>query len=428
MLGAPIMAYIQKELDAYFFMKITKEKRQVSVLYISTLLGVLLGVLSSIINTRFLDTSSYGDVRYVQNIINFISSLLLFGYFLSGSRLLALSNNESYSRRIRGGLVIILCIAGGVLMLSCFICYLIHINSSPIVAQLFLISIPVCLSPLLSNFINTTAQGDNHIGRLSLARLLPLAVYIPMAYCVFILTGASSTKMMILQFGLQTIILFLIIYSTKPVFINLKPIFKELNEENRQYGFQLYMGSLVMVATNYIAGITISLVNHDNSEVGFYTLALTVTSPLATLPAIIGTTFFKKFATEDRIPPRIMKFSLILTMLSCLAFIIVIKPIVMYIYSERYAPVGTYAMWLAVGFSIHGFGDMINRYLGSHGQGKSIRNSSIYNGLFKVFGYTVLVYYMNTAGALLTNVLCSVIYCGCIFYYYVKFVNKNGVD
>ena len=65
---------------------------------------------------------------------------------------------------------------------------------------------------------------------------------------------------------------------------------------------------------------------------------------------------------------------------------------------------------------------MINRYLGSHGQGKAIRNSSIANGLFKIFGYTVLVYYFNTAGALLTNVLCSVLYCVLLIYYYRRFI------
>ena len=99
-------------------MEFTKQRKQVVVLYISTLLGVLLGVLSSIINTRFLDTVSYGDVRYVQNIINFIASLLLFGYFLSGSRLLALSDKEDFSRRLRGSMIVILGIAGIVLIIS----------------------------------------------------------------------------------------------------------------------------------------------------------------------------------------------------------------------------------------------------------------------------------------------------------------------
>ncbi len=71
--------------------------------------------------------------------------------------------------------------------------------------------------------------------------------------------------------------------------------------------------------------------------------------------------------------------------------------------------------------------DMINRYLGSHGQGKAIRNSSIANGVFKIFGYTTFVYLFNTEGALLTNVLCSIIYCTTLIYYYQKFISvQNG--
>ena len=54
-------------------MKFTKQTKQVVILYASTLSGVLLGVVASIINTRFLSPADYGDVRYVQNIINFIA-------------------------------------------------------------------------------------------------------------------------------------------------------------------------------------------------------------------------------------------------------------------------------------------------------------------------------------------------------------------
>ena len=102
-------------------MLLTKSKKQVILLYGATLTGTLLGVVSSIINTRFMDTGDYGDVRYVQNILSFIASLLLFGYFLSGSRLLALSNDEYKSRRIRGCMVTILIAASTVLIVSCFI-------------------------------------------------------------------------------------------------------------------------------------------------------------------------------------------------------------------------------------------------------------------------------------------------------------------
>lgn len=156
-----------------------------------------------------------------------------------------------------------------------------------------------------------------------------------------------------------------------PRFKRLSPIFRTLNKENKSYGLQLYYGSLAMVATNYIAGITLSLFGTDNTTVGFFTLALTITTPLQMLPAIIGTAYFKQFATQPRIPHKVFQNTILLASATCILFILLIKPLVSFLYSEPYSIVSTYASWMAVGFSIHGVGDMINRYLGSHGQGKS---------------------------------------------------------
>ncbi len=77
-----------------------------------------------------------------------------------------------------------------------------------------------------------------------------------------------------------------------------------------------------MVASNYLAGITLGVFNEDNTEVGFYTLALTVTTPLSTLPAIIGTTYFKQFATQPCIPSKVLKipFCLLSVLVSCLSY------------------------------------------------------------------------------------------------------------
>lgn len=396
--------------------------KQVALLYFSTLVGVVLGIISSIINTRFLDPSAYGDVRYVQNIINLVASLLLFGYFLSGSRLLALSKDEQYSSRVRGAMVIILLMACVILMIITGLCVCIYNNSS--VSILFLISLPVCFSPLLGNYVNTTAQGDNQIVRLSISRLLPALLYVPIAYLLYKNLGASSTKMILLQWGISTLVLLVVIISTHPSFKNLRPIFAELHRENRDYGFQLYLGSLVMVSTNYLAGIFIGKFNEDYSQVGYYTLALTITSPLTMLPAIIGTTYFKQFASEPKIPTRVMRFSLLLTIVSGILFVLVIKPLVVFFYSERYSVVGLYASVLAIGSCIHGFGDMLNRYLGSHGQGVSIRNASIANGIFKILGYSVLVFYFNTMGAVITTIACDIIYTAVLIVYYKRFVKS----
>lgn len=404
-------------------MYLSKEKKQVLLLYGSTLGGVFLGVLSSVLNTRFLEPIEYGNVRYVQNIITFIASLLLLGFFLSGSRLLAISKSENDSRKIHGVLVVILCIASLVLLIGTFVSALVHVNDEALYV-LFLASLPVCFFPLLTNYVNTIAQGDNHIGRLALSRVVPSFLYVLLAFFIYKNFGATAHRMILLQWGIASLFLFGLILSEKPSFENLKANFNLLKTENRKYGFHLYLGSLVMVSTNYLAGISLGLFNENNAEVGFYTLALTVTSPLVLLPSIIGTTYFKKFAGMSSIPHKVFKNTIILTLISCVCFVSFIKPIVVFLYTEKYAIVGFYASVLAVGFCIHGIGDMVNRYLGSQGLGKCIRNASICNGFVKVLGYTFLVMLWNTNGALLTTLCCDMIYTIMILCYYRKF--KNG--
>ena len=404
-------------------MVITQQKKQVVMLYASTLTGVFLGVLSSIVNTRFLAPADYGDVRYVQNIINFVTTFLLFGYFLSGARLMALSNDRDYVARVKGMMIVILAGACVVIALAMPINSLLHADQ-PQVAWLFLLSIPVCFSPLFHNYIDQTAQGDNQIGLLSLARLLPYLVYVPIGYLVYSTYGATSDRMVLLQWGIYTAVYLVIIIATKPLFRHLKPIWKDLNDENKRYGIQLYIGSLVMVSTNYLAGISLGYFNEDNSEVGFYTLALTVTTPLAALPAIVGTTYFKKFATQPAIPKKVIIATVGLTFTSCILFILLIHPVVEFLYTDSYAIVGTYASILSVGYCIHGLGDMFNRYLCSHGQGASVRNASIANGVFKLLGYTLLVWLFNTNGAIATTIICDVVYFSCLIYYYVRFTKQ----
>lgn len=401
-----------------------KENRQAIYLFAATISGVLLGVLSSVLNTRFLAPSDYGDVRYVQNILNLATIVLLFGYFQSGSRMLALASDEMECRKIKGVMALFLMGCTVIMIIICLMCYIIHLFSNEHLAFLFIVSIPCCCFQLFTNYIGTTAQGDNQIGRLALSRVAPPILYVLLGYFIYSNYGATSERMILLQWGLGTLVMFIIIISTKPVFKGLSPYIKQIRQENKDYGIELYIGSLVMVATNYIAGITLGIFNSDNSEVGFYTLALTITSPLAMLPGIIGTTYFKKFASIEKIPTKVLKMTIGLSLLSFIIYVIGIRYVVNFLYSESYSSAGIYAMWLAIGYTIHGIGDMFNRFLGSHGQGKAIRNSSIYNGMFKIFGYTVLVYILGTNGAILTTILCSIIYATSIVIYYLRYTHK----
>jgi len=399
----------------------SKNRQQVMVLYAATFVGAVLNFVASKVNTDVLDTVAYGNVRYVMNIVQLLSWVVLFGWFMSGSRLLALSDDPKRSARLRGMLICYLGVAAALLVAGTAVAGLLHTGE---LRALFVCALPVCLYPLLTNYMNTTAQGDNHIFRLALARVLPVMCFIPVALLVYPRYGADSRMVLWLQWGICSAVLVGIVVSTRPSFRGIRPLFGELKQENRTYGIHLYLGSLAMVATNYLSGVTLGIFNDDNANVGFFTLALSLAQPISYLPGIVGTTFFKQFVHEPCIPRRVMLVTLAITVLSCLGFIVLIGPIVS-LYDESYHVVARYAAWLAVGFSLHGAGDMINRYLGSHGQGRSIRDSSFACGAVKIVGSVLLVWLWNVEGAVLTAILSSAVYTVTLYGKYRKFVASN---
>lgn len=400
-------------------------KNQTSLLFLSSIIGIGLGLLSSILNTRFLSPEEYGNYRYVYNIISFLSSILLFGYFVSGCRLLAISQDIEQTKRINGAMIIILLIAIGITAISMLVGSFIQDTFNSAVSILFLYSLPICGAPLMLNYINTTFQGENRIKELSIARLLPYLIYLPLGYWWYTSYGSSAKTLMLLQNGCALLIYIALIDSLKPKFSKLAPVFKLLIKENKAYGFHVYIGSVLAVSLGYISGITLGIYEGNNTNVGFYTLALTVSTPLSLLPTIVGTTHFKEFATEDRINRNVIKNTVIISVISLIAFIIMIVPIVKWVYSEAYSPVGYYSCYIAAGMVLHGFGDMFNRFLGAHALGKEIRNSAIISGTVQISGSIILVYYFGINGAIATKILASAVYFILMVHYYNRF--RRGI-
>lgn len=294
---------------------------------------------------------------------------------------------------------------------------------------LFYLVVPVCGSTLLLNYINTSSQGDNSITTIAFARLLPQLIYIIIAFLVYKYSGASAEKMLLLQNGIAVIILLLLIFKNSPNFSSLKQTLYKLKDENKQYGLQVYYGSLANLSIQYIAGVSLGVFGNDNTNVGYYTLALTVTSPLMMLPNVIGTTYFKQFAHQSFIPRKLLLGTYLMSIASLCAFIILIYPIVDILYNDSYANVAFYASVMAIGFTLHGLGDVYNRFLGAHGKGSYLRNAAWISGFISLVGYTIGIYFYGITAAIITRILSSSIYYFSLLFYYRKFreMNRNVI-
>lgn len=385
----------------------------------ATVASALLGILTSVLNTYFLPPDLFGDVKYVGNLISFCSGFLLLGYFVSGCRLIAIEKNERIIREFKGVLILILGITslllvGSVVILAGWNAFL----GNRAMAIMFLVSIPVCASPLLQNYINTVLPGDNQIGMISFSRIAPSVLYLMVAFLVFRIWGATPVVMILLLHGSIVTVCLFVIASERPSFRHLRQRFRQLNVENRQYGIQVYWGSVCGVSLGYLAGITLGWFGKDNTEVGLFSLALAITGPLAMLPMIIGTVFFRRFANSNRIESRVIWFTLLLTSGSFLAFALLIHPLVSLLYSKDYASVAGYSIWLAGGACLNGIGDMFNRFLGAHAKGKELRNGAIMCGMILLVGNLAGVYFFGIQGAIQTRNLAYLVYCALMIYYY----------
>lgn len=410
-------------------MKLTKSKLQVLYLYVSTLVGVILGVLISIINTRYLDPVDYGDVHYVQNIINFFSGLMLFGYFVSGCRLLAIAKNKKEANEIKGAMTLILGATVIVMMIIMALCGVIHsfILHKPF-AHLFYYVIPFSGYALCLNYINTSSQGDNSIGIIALARLLPSVIYLASIAIVFKLWGATSMIALLLNSGISFCILVSLILLNKPSFKNLHQSWVSLKEENKKYGFHVYLGSVSNVSVQYIAGMTLGLFAVNNVNVGYYSLALTATAPLMMLPNVIGTTYFKRFATQKRIERKVLVTTFIMAIVTLVCFDSLIYPIVDFLFNDKYQVVAQYAAFLALASTLHGLGDVFNRFLGAHGKGKCLRNGAFVSGGVALVGYTLGVYLWGINGAISTRIAFALTYFAMMVFYYLQLTKLYNYD
>lgn len=403
--------------------------RQVALLYGATLAGVIVGMGVSVLNTRCLDPSAFGDVRFITNYMAFFSGILMFGLFVSASRLMAVAADSRSSAEIKGASVTILaacCILLVAIMLISGMVFQ-HVLHRPY-ARLFYCAMPVCMSPLILNYINTTSQGDNSIGMIAAARVLPSVIYLITGLIVYLNVAATSALMLWLQNGIAVLVFVTLIHLNKPSFRNLGVSLKLILVENRRYGLHVYYGSLANVCVPYVAGISLGLFALDNVSVGFYTLALTLASPLAMAPSVIATSYFKQFASEDRISAKVIRTTALISILSVIGFCILIFPVVGILYDSSYQQVALYACFLSLGSAAQGTGDVFNRFLGAHAQGRQLRNGAWISGAISIIGYTAGVWLWGIYGAICTSVLSSMAYLTTMYLYYLKFTSDNRLS
>ena len=402
----------------------SKPAKQTSMLYGSQIIVLFLGIFTGVINTRFLGPIDYGILAFILALIAFISLFFEFGFFSAGARLLALANTEKEERSLIGGLLIITIGIALSFSLSVFIFsfFVDSIFKTEIGGILRIISILVSIYPF-QYMLHQVCQGANRIGKMSAYNLMPTTWYLIGA--LIIITFFKLTVFIALLLSLSGVIFatVLVISSLKPNFYDLKQNIALLWKETKEYGFHVYLGRVADVSTYQLDKIFISyFVN--TTWVGFYSLAMVLTSPMAMLSRSLSISLFKDFAQAERIPKKVIYYNF-LWLLSCVIGLTVLgKYIIIFLFSDRYISSVPLIFPLTLAGFFQGMYQPYNMFLGAKRMGKWLKKMSIYMAICNFFGNLILIPIWGAMGAAIASVIGTFVYFSLNIMYYEKY--KSG--
>lgn len=407
--------------------KSNERVRQVFALFSVNLLVIPISFISNIIITRFLGPVSFGDFKFIINVFNFSCVIFNFGFFQACNRALVLNTDPNKSREYYGSMLVVSAFLYMLMSLVLVVYAFVddNIQAKSLQASLLWV-IPFSWTFLLNSYFEILFQADNKIDLLAKSRIYPrIAFFISIVFLFLFLNNYNGNRLTIIWvFFLSTQILayVYILVKVNPSFKNMWARMKELWHFNKTYGFNVYSGSLFDTGFNHLSGLLIGYFGADNSGVGFFALALTISEPLGFIPNVIATTHYRDFSQRNKISNRLILITVGITLTALIANWILVGPFIKYFYSAKFYPVISLTYIASIGVLLNGFGDFFNRFLGSHGQGKALRNSAIIVGfLILVMNVTLIPTFMEK-GAAYTKICAGFAYFGIMFWFYRSLV------
>ena len=413
---------IEKLLQKY---KSNVKIKQVTGLLSVNILSIPLSVITSIIITRFLGPEEYGSFKLILNLFSLATVIFTFGFFQAGNRALVLNSDTQKARELYGAELIIT----GFLFLFFALTFCGYaffdknINEKGL-RLVLLLSIPFSWVFLITKYFEVLFQADNKIRLLAKARLFPHLIYfvtILVIYYFFINYSGNRLILIIASYFIGNIIVAIyILNKINPSFRNFRDRVQEIFQYNKTFGFNVYIGSLFAVGFSQLTGVLISYFANDNSGVGYYSLAMTIAAPLALIPNVIATTHYKDFSTSRKIDKKLMLITLAISFAALLLTILLVGPFINIFYGSEFTPVIKLTYIVSIGLIMNGMADFFNRFLGSHGKGKALRNSAFIVGISVLIINVVLIPLYGESGAALTTFFAGLIYFVCMYIYYRK--------
>ena len=377
----------------------TRTAKQTGALYAAQILAMALGFITVSIVTRTLGPEKYGILAFILAAITFISLFFEFGFFSAGARLLAISRSKRRDQELIGALTLItvgisLSFFLVLFIFSFFIDSIFRTSAGNILRSISMLAAIVPFQYMLRQ----VCKGTNKIKKMAIANVTPRLWYLAGLLVVVCFLKLDVFLALILNLTGIIVAIILIIQSLKPKFNNLKENLKIISKETREYGFHVYCGRVVDLSTYQLDKIFISYFL-NTLWVGFYNLAMVITSPMALFSRALSTSLFKGFAKRDEIPQKVILFNFLWLASCAIGLTLLGKYIVVILFSDKYLPAVPLILPLVLAGFFQGMYQPYNMFVASHRKGKWMRDVAFIMAGVNFIGNISLIPLFGAIGA-----------------------------
>lgn len=403
--------------------------KQVTSLFAVNMVVIPVSIVSNIFITRFLGAEAFGDFKFMLYVFSLAMVIFTFGFFQAGNRAIVLSSDLIKTRELYGSMILVLAVLFAIMSSALVIYSLVDNNiSDKGLKNVMLLVIPFTWIFLLMNYFEVLFQADNRISLLAKSRLYPKLFFFAVTLFFYIVfAGYKGNRLLaiwIMFISTHMAGFLYILYRVNPLFSNSKERLREILHFNKTYGFNVYIGTLFNVAMSSLTGMLISYFGVNNAGVGYFSLAMTIADPLNFIPNVIATTHYKEFASKTNIGRRLTLVTIAISVSALFLCWILVGPFVNIFYGPEFKPVIFLTIIGSIGIIFHGIGDFYNRFMGSHGRGKALRNSAIIVGIILFICNFTLVPMFGETGAAVTRVIAGISYLLSMLWYYRRLVRE----
>ena len=413
-----------RDLIARGFKDLLNHKKVVgntAILFSSQILLLIIGLGIKTIQVRALTTYEYGLLALFGTITSVI--VLFFHYASFSSLKVLLANNEDKKKEKEyfGLGIIIACILGSLFSFSLFgISFFVDDFLDVEIGEILRLLSPFCFILPFQFFISEITIGANKLKRLASFHLFSRILFIVSLFALFrgdLLNVELIIILNLLSWLVSTIV---VLFGLTPSFSNLKENLNTIKEKNKSFGISYYYGAIVNQSTFKLDELFITYFVNI-TQLGFYTLASIICSPMTFLSRAFVNSIFKKLALKDRIPIRVFVYNT-LWLGFCVLFLYLTSDfIVSRLFGEEYMQVSVYILPLSIAFLFQGMYAPFS-FLTVKSKGRELRNVAYAEAFVNVFGNILLVPTIGVLGAIYASILARFTHFVGLWYYYDKMI------